>query len=155
MDGIGRNYSEGKSRGSKEEPMGSRWYELPVPGNKKTCKGQDKKSRQHNDKLDKRMEWKGAAAVHGRIKVGIAWDTIRWTQCDNRNAGHKNADDDKQDKMFFSDSHIAKVERFRVQRSGLKNSQTDHVIPAQAGIQPIQWFFTSSSQLFRQGYKTA
>jgi hypothetical protein len=53
MDGIGRDYLVGKSRGSKEGPMGSRWYELPVPGKKKTCKGQDKKSRQHNDNLDK------------------------------------------------------------------------------------------------------
>jgi len=43
----------GKSRGSKEGPMGSRRYELSGPDKKKTGEGQDKKSRQHNDNLDK------------------------------------------------------------------------------------------------------
>ena len=106
MDWMGRDYLVGKSRGPKEGPIDSGRYELPVPDKKKTCKGQDKKSRQHNDNLDKRVERKGTASAHGRIEVGIAWDAIRWTQGDTRNAGHKNADDDKQDEMFFSDIHI-------------------------------------------------
>jgi hypothetical protein len=67
----------GKSRGSKEGPITSRWYELPFLDKKKTCKGQNKKSRQHNNNLNKRMEGKGTASVHGRIEVGIARDTVR------------------------------------------------------------------------------
>ena len=102
---IGRDYSVGKTRGPKEGPIDSGLYELPVSENKKTCKGQNKKSGQHNGNLDKGMEWKGAASVHGRIEVGIAWSTIRRTHCDYRNAGHQNADDYKQDEMFFSNLH--------------------------------------------------
>jgi hypothetical protein len=78
---------------------------LPVPDKKKTCQRQNKKSRQLNGDLEKWMVWKGAASVHGRIEVEIAWDTIRWALCDNRNAGRKNADDYKQDEIFFSDIH--------------------------------------------------
>ena len=103
---MGRDYLGGKSRGSKEGPIGSGRYELPVPDKKKTCKRQNKKSWQYNDNLDKWMVWKGAASVHGWIEVESVWDTIRWAQCDSRNAGHKNADDDKQDEIFFSEIHI-------------------------------------------------
>jgi hypothetical protein len=71
VDLMGRHYLVGKSRGPKEGPIGSRWYELPVPDQEKTGKGQNKKSRQHNDNLDKRMKGKGTASVHGRIKLGI------------------------------------------------------------------------------------
>ncbi len=53
---MGRHYPVGKSRGLKEGPIGSRWYELPVPDKKNTGKGQNKKSRQHIDHPDKRME---------------------------------------------------------------------------------------------------
>ena len=102
---IGRNYLVGKSRGPKEGPIDSGRHELPVPDKKKTYKRQNKKSWQPNGNLDKWMEWKRAASVHGRIEVGIVWDTIRWAHCDNRNAGHKNADDDKQDEIFFSEIH--------------------------------------------------
>ncbi len=102
---MGRDYSVRKSRGLKEGQIDSGRYELPVPDKNKTCKRQNKKSWQHNGHLNKWMEWKGAASVHGRIKVGIAWDTIRRAQCDNRNAGHKKADEDNQDEMFFSDFH--------------------------------------------------
>ena len=52
-------------------PIDSGCYELPVPDKKNACKGQNKKSRQHNDNLDKRMKGKGTASIHGRIKVGI------------------------------------------------------------------------------------
>ena len=52
------------------------------------------------------MVWKGAAGIHGRIEAKTVWDTIRWAQCDNRNAGHKNADDDKQDYIFPGKIHI-------------------------------------------------
>ena len=99
----------GKSRGLKEGQIDSGRYELLVLDKKKTCKRQNKKSWQHNGDLDKWMVWKGAASVHGRIKIEIAWDTIRWAQCDNRNAGHKNADDDKQDEIFFSEIHILRT----------------------------------------------
>jgi hypothetical protein len=50
---MGRDYLAGKPRGLKEGPIGSRWYELPVPDKKKTYKGQNKKSGQHNNYLDK------------------------------------------------------------------------------------------------------
>ena len=102
---IGCNHFVRKSRGPKEGPIDSGRHELPVPDKKKTYKRQNKKSWQPNGNLDKWMEWKRAASVHGRIEVGIAWDTIRWAHCDNRNAGHKNADDDKQDEIFFSEIH--------------------------------------------------
>jgi hypothetical protein len=46
----------GKTRGPKEGPIDSGLYELPVSENKKTCKGQNKKSGQHNGNLDKGME---------------------------------------------------------------------------------------------------
>jgi hypothetical protein len=62
----------GKSRRFKKGQIDSGRYELPAPEKKKTCKGQNKKSRQHNNNLDKRMEGKGTASVHGRIEVGIA-----------------------------------------------------------------------------------
>ncbi len=103
---IGRDYLVEKSRGLKEGQIDSRWYELPVIDKKKTCQRQNKKSWQHHGNLDKWMEWKGAASGHGRIEVESAWDTIRWAQCDSRNAGHKNADDDKQDEISFSEIHI-------------------------------------------------
>ena len=122
MNWMGRDYLGGKSRGSKEGPIGSGRYELPVPDKKKTCKRQNKKSWQYNDNLDKWMVWKGAASVHGWIEVESVWDTIRWAQCDSRNAGHKNADDDKQNYIFFIDIHITTVERFRVWVSALRAS---------------------------------
>jgi hypothetical protein len=68
---IGRFYSVGKTRGPKEGPIHSGRYELPLPDYKETCKGQNKKSRQHKAYLDKRMKYKGTASVHGRIKVAI------------------------------------------------------------------------------------
>ncbi len=104
MNWIGRDYLVGKSRGLKEGQIDSRWYELSVPDKKKTCQRQNKKSGQHHGNPDKWMVWKGAASVHGKIE--IACDTIRWAPCDNRNAGHKNADGDKQDEIFFSEIHI-------------------------------------------------
>jgi len=53
---MGRDYSVGKSRGPKEGPIDSGWYELPVPDKKKTCKGQNKKSGHQNDDDDKQDE---------------------------------------------------------------------------------------------------
>ena len=103
---MGRDYLVGKSRRLKEGQIDSRWYELPVPDKEKTCKRQNKKSWHYNDNLDKWVVWKGAASVHGWIEVESVWDTIRWAQCDSRNAGHKNADNDKQDEIFFSEIHI-------------------------------------------------
>ena len=102
---MGLEYLVGTSRGLKKGRIDSGRYELPVPEKQQTCKGQNKKSRQHIGPLDKWMEWKGAVSVHGRIELEIAWDTIRRAQCDRRNAGRKNADDDKQDEIFFSDIH--------------------------------------------------
>ena len=98
---IGRDYLVGKSRGLKEGPIDPGRYELPVPDKKKTCKRQNKKSRQHNGNLDKCVVCKWTASAHGRIEVGSTWDTIRRAQCDNRNAGQKNTDDDKQDEIFL------------------------------------------------------
>ena len=99
---MGRDYLVGKSRGLKEGQIDSRWYELPVPDKKKTCKRQNKKSWQYDNNLDKWVVWKGAASVHGWIEVESVWDTIRRAQCDSRDAGHKYADDDKQSKIFFT-----------------------------------------------------
>ena len=96
----------GKSRGLKEGQIDSERYELLAPDKKKTCKRQNKKSWHPNGDLDKWMVWKGAASVHGRIEIETAWDTIIWAQCNNRNAGHKNADDDKQNEIFFGEIHI-------------------------------------------------
>jgi hypothetical protein len=53
MGCIGRDYLVGKSGGPKKGPIDTWWYELPVPDKKKTCKRQNKKSRQHNGNLDK------------------------------------------------------------------------------------------------------
>jgi hypothetical protein len=103
---TGRDYLVGKPRGFEEGPIDSRWYELPVPDKKKTCKRQNKKRWQHNGNLDKWMECKGAASVHVGTEAEIAWDTIRWAHCDNRNAGHKNADDDWQDEIFSVKIHM-------------------------------------------------
>ena len=103
---MGRDYSVGKPRGPKEGPIDSERYELPAPDYKKTCKGQNEKGWQHKGNLDKWMECKGTASVYGRIELEIAWNTIRWAQVDNRNAGHKNANDDKQNKIFSSKIHI-------------------------------------------------
>ena len=50
---IGRDYLVGKSRGLKKGQIDSGRYELPAPEKKKTCKGQNKKSRQHIGHLDK------------------------------------------------------------------------------------------------------
>ena len=44
---IERFYSVGKTRGPKQGPIHSGRYELPFPDDKETCKGQNKKSRQH------------------------------------------------------------------------------------------------------------
>jgi hypothetical protein len=41
---MGVDYSAGKSRGFKEGPIDSRWYELAVSDMKKAGKGQYKKS---------------------------------------------------------------------------------------------------------------
>ena len=50
---IDHHYLLGKSRGLQEGPVDSRWYELPVPDRKKTCKGQNSKNRQHRENLGK------------------------------------------------------------------------------------------------------
>jgi hypothetical protein len=53
---IDHHYLVGKSRRLKEGPVGSRWYELPVPDRKKTCQGQNRKNRNYKENLGKRME---------------------------------------------------------------------------------------------------
>lgn len=95
----------GKSRGLKKGPIDIWWCELNVPDKKTTCKRQRQKSRQHNDHVNKWMEWKEAASIHGRMELEIARNTIRWTHTDNRNTGCQNADDDKKKEIFFGDIH--------------------------------------------------
>ena len=81
------------------------------------------------------MVWKGAASVHWRIEVEIAWDTIRWAQCDSRKAGHKNADDDKRDEIFFSEIHKLWAIESTVFRDFFK---TPHL--AQTRGQALLWY---------------
>ena len=102
---MGRNYLEGKPWGPEERPIDSGRYELPAAEKDNAGNRQDQKNWQHKAKLDKRMKWIRTAAVHRRIKVGIAGYTISWAQCDRRNTGCKNTYNDNQNKMFSGDIH--------------------------------------------------